>query len=381
MCDVAVTGETITAIEPVGTLTDAARKEVDARGCFVIPGGVDPHCHYNLDNWGKFRTENQDYSAAAAFGGTTTVVDFATQKDPDNVADSIRAKRLEADGRMAVDYALHLILKGNPSVATIEQLGDAIRSGVPTIKTFTCYEDECDDGHRWGVMVEVAKNRGMSLVHAEDDSLIRWFTEEYRRAGKTHGAYVPEVRNSLVEELPSGAQCCSPNEPALPCTLSTWLPQAVWMLSRKDAREVCLSMLRHSPLIYRLHPLTCGMIDRRSLMAGNMDHVVCCLTTSHHRNRKWIAKPCGLPSQIIEFRRSAVTTQRLALRIGTKSRGRLSIQCKRGRPVRDTHTVLFHLGVSSGRISVNRFVELVSTAPAKLRAFTPEGNDCGRQRR
>ena len=72
----------------------------------MIPGGVDPHCHWNL-GWSETRSEGQEHSWAAAWGGTTTLIDFAFQEGEVSLHDAIAAKREEADGSMAVDYGLH----------------------------------------------------------------------------------------------------------------------------------------------------------------------------------------------------------------------------------------------------------------------------------
>ena len=101
---------------------------------------------------------------------------------------------------MAVDYGLHAILTKDFSFDVVEEIGDAIRDGIPTIKTMMTYGYMSDDGQRWGVMSEVAEHGGMSVVHAEDDAIANWLTGKYIREGKTHGAYICEVRGPLVEE-------------------------------------------------------------------------------------------------------------------------------------------------------------------------------------
>jgi dihydropyrimidinase len=98
--DIAVSGEQITAIEPFGSFAEDAGKVIDAAGCLVIPGGVDPHCHWNL-GWNETRSEGQEHSWAAAWGGTTTLIDFAFQEGEVTLHDAIAAKRQEADGSMA----------------------------------------------------------------------------------------------------------------------------------------------------------------------------------------------------------------------------------------------------------------------------------------
>jgi dihydropyrimidinase len=197
--DVAVEGEHIAAIDRPGALASDAKKVIDATGCIVVPGGVDPHVHHSL-GFGPVRAEPQEYSPAAAFGGTTTIIDFAFWEGPTTLHETVAAKKEEAKGRMAVDYGLHAALGGNPPYEVLEEIGDVIRDGIPTIKTLTTYGWMSDDGHRFGIMSEVAEHGGLSVVHAEDDAIANWLTAKYLREGKTHGAYIVETRGPLVEE-------------------------------------------------------------------------------------------------------------------------------------------------------------------------------------
>src|SRR5262249_47505136 len=90
--EIAVQGERIAAIEPPGVLGAGAAKVIDATGCYVIPGGVDPHVHYSLGFPPVFG-EPQDFSPAAACGGTTTIVDFALQEAPRSLHEAIEDKK------------------------------------------------------------------------------------------------------------------------------------------------------------------------------------------------------------------------------------------------------------------------------------------------
>ena len=96
--DIAVSGEQIAAIEPPGSLGSDRGKVIDATGCLVIPGGVDPHCHWNL-GWQETRSEGQEHSWAAAWGGTTTLIDFAFQEGEVSLHDAVAAKREEGTDR------------------------------------------------------------------------------------------------------------------------------------------------------------------------------------------------------------------------------------------------------------------------------------------
>src|SRR4051812_27461787 len=197
--DVAIDGEKIAGLFEPGTAGDAKRV-IDASGCLVAPGGIDPHVHYGMDFQGLLVTEGPDHTDAAVHGGNTTVVDFAFQEPPTGPLQTIADRRAEMEGRMALDWGLHVILTKDFSFEDIEQIGDVVASGVPTIKTMMTYGWMSDDGRRYDLMCEVGKHRGMSVVHAEDDDIAKWLAAKYVREGKTHGAYICEVRGPLVEE-------------------------------------------------------------------------------------------------------------------------------------------------------------------------------------
>jgi dihydropyrimidinase len=93
LVDIAVRGEEIVAIEASGSFEGQATKVIDATGCLVLPGGIDPHCHYGVDFQGICTTEGQDFSPAAAYGGTTTIIDFVMQEPPSTLHDAIDEKK------------------------------------------------------------------------------------------------------------------------------------------------------------------------------------------------------------------------------------------------------------------------------------------------
>ena len=105
-----------------------------------------------MDFQGLLETEGPENSAAAVHGGDTTVVDFAIMEPPRSLHDTIALKQERLQGNMAVDYGLHAILTGEFSFENIEEVGDVIRSGIPTIKTMMTYGWMSDDGRRYGVM-------------------------------------------------------------------------------------------------------------------------------------------------------------------------------------------------------------------------------------
>src|SRR5574341_1152112 len=159
MLDLAVTGGTVVteqgtlaatvgvkdgrvvAIAAPGAVTDDAAETVDAAGMFVVPGGIDAHVHFNLKVTDAMNAQSAvDGSKAAAFGGTTTFMDFALQTGEGSAVEAVEAKQRElAAQRPNVDYALHLMLTGAVGFEVMEELPDLVAGGVASFKMFTTF--------------------------------------------------------------------------------------------------------------------------------------------------------------------------------------------------------------------------------------------------
>ena len=183
-------------------------EEIDASGKYILPGGIDPHVHLDL---AMFDTVSSDdhYTGtkAAAFGGTTTVIDFVEDKDPDllkNIAD-LRAK---ADPKAAIDYSLHMnITRFDGRVA--KQIPLVRVSGVTTLKVFTAYNNRLrlQDGEIFQLMKIAARNGLLTLLHAENGDVIDVLVDEALQAGYTEPIWHARTRPAwgAVEAVMRGA--------------------------------------------------------------------------------------------------------------------------------------------------------------------------------
>jgi dihydropyrimidinase len=360
--DVVIDGERVAALDAPGALGAEARRVIDASGCLVIPGGVDPHVHYSLA-FGPVRAESQDHSHAAALGGTTTVIDFALQQAPTSLHQAVEDKKAEAQGRMAVDYGLHAIVAG-PEVAfeVLDEIGDVVRSGIPTIKTFMTYGWMVDDGARYGAMREVAAHGGMSVVHAEDDAIANWLTSEYVRQGKTHGAYIVETRGPLVEEAAiRRAMLLAERSGSALYVLHMAAGSGVLALGEGRARGLQFFGETLTPYLSFVADQLWEDGDR-GLLLNNYP------TIKHREDQEllWAA--------LADDRLSAVGSDHFALTTADKydRMGTTVDQLMAGHPnVELRLPVVFHLGVGAGRLTLNRFVEVIATNPAKLMGLYP----------
>ncbi len=182
--DLLIEGETI---KDIGSgLLDADAEVIDASGKLLLPGGVDPHTHFDLEMFATVSSDDH-YTGhkAAAFGGTTTVIDFVPQMDG-SLADSIAAWHAKADPKAAVDWGFHMNITrlDEDVLAEIPSLPDL---GITTLKTFMAYNGRLrlNDGEIFQVM-QVAKANGMlTMLHAENGDVIDILTAAALAAGHT----------------------------------------------------------------------------------------------------------------------------------------------------------------------------------------------------
>lgn len=172
--DVGISGERIAA---VGQNLARGRREIDARGKLVLPGGVDSHTHIEQLSAAGIMTADDFYSAtvSAAFGGTTTVMSFCAQHRTDAIPDVLADYTERARTKAVIDYAFHLIV-ANPDEATLKRdLPHAIEQGVRSFKIYTTYERlHLTDTQILDVMAVARKHGAIVMVHAENHGVISW---------------------------------------------------------------------------------------------------------------------------------------------------------------------------------------------------------------
>ena len=175
--DVLVDGETIAALLEPGqstTLGIVADRVIDATGKYVLPGGVDAHTHMELPFGGTFASDTfETGTRAAAWGGTTTIVDFVVQYPHEQVLDRYAAWQEKAAGQCAIDYGFHQILSDiQPSSLTA--MDELIGEGVTSFKLFMAYKGVflSDDGQILRAFQKGAENGALMMMHAENGSVI-----------------------------------------------------------------------------------------------------------------------------------------------------------------------------------------------------------------
>ena len=200
MADVLIAGETIQAI---GHKLPAAGvdKVIDAGGKLVIPGGIDPHVHMQLPFGGTVSSDDfRSGTLAAAFGGTTSIIDFAIQYHGKTFQQTLDEWHAKAEGKCAIDYGFHLGVteyepKHEPEFAKV------IAAGVTTFKLFLAYPGVfmVDDRTMFRVMQSAGKAGGLTLIHAENGVVIEEMIQNLVAAGKLEPKYHAKSRPPVTE--------------------------------------------------------------------------------------------------------------------------------------------------------------------------------------
>ncbi|GAA0671788.1 dihydropyrimidinase [Kitasatospora atroaurantiaca] len=202
--DVLIEGEQVVALASSGSSVAegwTAEHVIDATGQYVIPGGVDAHTHMELPFGGTSASDTfETGTRAAAWGGTTTIVDFAVQSVGGTLREGLDAWHAKAEGNCAIDYAFHMIL-GDVTEGSLKEMDLLVGEGVTSFKLFMAYPGVfySDDGKILRAMQRGADNGGLIMMHAENGIAIDVLVEQALAAGKTDPRYHGEVRHELLE--------------------------------------------------------------------------------------------------------------------------------------------------------------------------------------
>ncbi|MCW5252002.1 dihydropyrimidinase [Streptomyces sp. SHP 1-2] len=202
--DVLVEDGRIAALAASGTPAAeafTAERTIDATGRYVLPGGVDGHTHMEMPFGGTRSADTfETGTRAAAWGGTTTVVDFAVQSVGRSLREGLDAWHAKAEGNCAIDYGFHMIVS-DVRPDTLREMDRLVEEGVTSFKQFMAYPGVLysDDGQILRAMQRAAGNGGLIMMHAENGIAIDVLAEQALARGETAPRHHGEVRKALLE--------------------------------------------------------------------------------------------------------------------------------------------------------------------------------------
>jgi dihydropyrimidinase len=370
--DVVVDGETIVGLVDPGTGT--ADREIDARGCYVLPGGIDTHTHLENPALAFTTVSSDDFhtgTIAAAAGGTTTIVDFVKSRPEESIYDAFQTRRAVAEEKVVVDFGLHPMVPSNAlEVDSISELRQLAAEGATSWKFFMAYHGMMVDDATLIAGFRAAAEEGvLPMVHAENGHLVQDATDRLVEAGMV------EEHHHLAAHTHTSEQEAVHRAIAIAESVGSAL-FVVHVSSRYAAAEIQQARARAVPV----HGETCPQY----LLAAYEDY-----EGLGHEAAKYLCSPPireranqeSLWDALVSDALSTIGTDHAAFCMGQpddlppqKGRGvGYFPDVPNGVPgIEDRLSLIWQAGVRQGRFDVSRFVELVATRPAKLFGLYPQ---------
>lgn len=343
----------------------SGREQIVASGYLVIPGGVDPHVHLEIQAGTAFTSDTWETgSKAAALGGTTTVIDFVEPYYPSQpLLEAFQRRLAEACGKSSVDFGFHMTLC-DAGEHTLSQVPAVIERGMRSFKVYTTYEGfHLEDPELLAVLRAVGEAGGMVMVHAESDAIVQDSIRRLQAAGRLSTADFPDSRPAVAEK--------EAIERTLTLAGYTGTPVYIVHISTSSgARAVASARARGQNAWGETCPQYLLLDDSR-IETGGIEGAkyVCCppLRSPEDNTFLW--------SALIDGMLHTIGTDHCAFNFqGQKDLGRESfLKIPPGLPGIELRLALIYsYGVKTRRISLNQWVDLCCASPARLFGLYPK---------
>lgn len=179
-------------IVAIGRELPEADRVIDASGKYVLPGGIEAHCHIEQESSSGIMTSDDYYSGSvsAAFGGNTCIVPFAAQHRGQSLASVLETYHGRAAPKSVIDYSFHLIVSDPTPTVLHEELPRAIAGGISSFKVYMTYDKLIVDDEQMLDILSVAKKHGaLTMIHAENNAMIKWMSHRLVDAGHAAPKY------------------------------------------------------------------------------------------------------------------------------------------------------------------------------------------------
>lgn len=361
VADIFIEGETISLIGK--NLDVKADKVIDAKGKLVMPGGIDPHVHLDMPFMGTFSSDNYETGTRAAlYGGTTMVIDFILQKQGNSLRSALEEWKGRSDNNCVGDYSFHMAVT-DFNEDTKKEIKEMIeKEGITSFKTFMAYKGALmiDDKQMIGLMEEVKKHGGLINVHATNGDMIDYLVQKHKEEGKLSPLYHYLSQPEVTESEASGRFTDLANYTGCPGYIVHLTCEGALNAVRNATRrnqhvfvETCIQYLLLDASLYEkdfegakwvMSPPLREKKDQATLWAGINQGLVNVVATDHCPFM-WEQK-----------------------KMGEKDFSKIP----NGHPaVENRMELLFSEGVNKGKITLNKYVEVACTNPAKIFGMYP----------
>lgn len=362
--DVMIEDEKIAAI---GTDLDAEEAEIiDATGNYLFPGGIDPHTHLDMPFGGTVTCDDfESGTIAAAYGGTTTIIDFCLTNKGEPLQKAVNTWHEKSQHKAVIDYGFHLMI-GEANEAILNELPVIIEEeGITSFKVFMAYKHvfQADDETLFRTLVEAKKLGALVMVHAENGDVIEYLVTKALSEGNTSPIYHALTRPPELEGEATGR-----------AAELTGLAGSQLYVVHVSCAEAVKKITEARSKGYQVWGETCPqylLLDQTDLEKENFEGAK--YVWSPPLREKWNQEV--LWNALKSGQLQTFGSDQCSFHFnGQKDLGRDDFsKIPNGGPmIEDRFSLLFSEGVKKGRISLNQFVDLVSTKSAKLFGLFPK---------
>ena len=343
---------------------------IDATGKYVMPGGIDAHTHLDMPFGGTSSSDDfRSGTLAAAYGGTTSIVDFAIQAKGEALRKGLDTWHAKAEGKTAIDYAFHMIMT-DVNDGTCAEMGQLASEGVTSFKMFMAYPGVflVDDGQIFRGMQRAAEIGALICMHAENGIPIDIMVQQALAKGHTAPVYHALTRSQIAEAEGTHRAICLAEMAGAPVYI-------VHLSASRALEKVVEARDRGLPAFAETCPQYL-FLSEDDLRATSKEY-------GELEGAKFVCTPPLRPAHMQEDLWRGLRTHDLQVvstdhcpfcMKGQKELGKDNFaKIPNGMPGIETRLyLLWDGGVRTGRITMNRFVEITSTAPAKIFGLYPK---------
>jgi len=364
--DVLIDGETVVALlDPVhtGSFATLADRSIDATGKYVIPGGIDVHTHLDMPFGGTFSADDfETGTRAAAWGGTTSLVDFAVQPKGSSLRETLDTWHAKAEGKASIDYGFHMIIS-DVNEQTLKEMDVLVGEGVTSFKMFMAYPGVfyATDGEILQAMQRAASSGATIMMHAENGIAIDVLVAQALASGRTDPGWHGRTRPPELEGEATAR--------AIRLAQVTGAPLYIVHLSAQQALQAVIEARDDGRNVFAE---TCPQylyLSQDDLDAPGFEGAKYVCSPPVRPKEHWAHLWRGLRTNDL----SIVSTDHCPFCFKEQKemgRGDFS-KIPNGMPGIEHRVDLLHQGVVDGELSLARWVEVNSTTPARMFGLYP----------